>query len=133
MIMIYVQRWQDDRFWLVGSFDGVKRASDWANDPLNNPEGEWRWQTTELDDPRVPVSITSPHKTMRDTANIYILDLRDARFALLGPFDTEDQAYDWTQDPANKLDDAWQMIKLTNPLAPVEVISPQQGGFYLTE
>jgi hypothetical protein len=124
--MIYIQNWRDDRFWLVGPFDNVEQAGQWAEDPANNPTNDWRWQTTELSNPAAPIVIISPQGAMQKTAMTYILDLRDYAFGLVGPFDTGDQACEWAIDPINNPDNdpAWQVLELANPSTSVAIIPP---------
>jgi hypothetical protein len=56
----------------------------------------------------------------------YIMVMRDTKFWLVGPFDTQDSAGDWGSDPANNPTDdpRWQTIELADAGAPVEIIPP---------
>lgn len=65
---------------------------------------------------------------MNNVPRDYLMVMRDDRFFLIGPFDTGENAGNWGCDPANNPHDdpRWQVITLTNPQAPVEVIPPLQ-------
>ena len=58
----------------------------------------------------------------------YIMVMRDDRFWLVGPFDSQANAGAWGSNPANNPSDdpRWQTIELKDATAPVEIIPPLQ-------
>lgn len=58
----------------------------------------------------------------------YIMVMRDTKFWLVGPFDTNSAAGNWGRDAVNNPSDdpRWQTIELADASAPVEVIPPMQ-------
>lgn len=56
----------------------------------------------------------------------YIMVMRDTRFWLVGPFDSQKSAGDWGSDLKNNPadDPRWQTIELIEPVGRVEVIPP---------
>lgn len=56
----------------------------------------------------------------------YIMAMRDTKFWLVGPFDTQANAAAWGYNPANNPTDdpRWQTIELADAGAPVEIIPP---------
>ena len=62
--MHYLLVARNTRFWLVGPFDTHEASGEWGCDETNNPGDDPRWQTIELVDASLPVTVLPPDAPM---------------------------------------------------------------------
>lgn len=108
---------------LVGPFATSDQACDWAEDPANQSERDWRCQTTDFVSIAAPVTIVAPHRAVPEPVVIYIVDYSDLPCSLVGPFDNVKKARDWAL-ASHGSSPGWGLIELDNPSPPMRIISP---------
>jgi hypothetical protein len=83
-------------------------------------------------DPSVPVPLFPPDAEA-GTGDFYVLDLRARYPSLVGPFETDECACPWANEPAHCPQDAegetWVMMTLSDPRAPITIHPPDSISF----